>query len=79
MAGIDRGTPYDWLNDPEYKAQFEAAQAKATDMLKNEAIQRAYPGVENQSRWPATGKSSTNTAYPADIPAQGCPTTEITR
>lgn len=46
MAGIDRGTPYDWLNDPEYKAQFEAAQAKATDMLKNEAIQRAYPGVE---------------------------------
>jgi hypothetical protein len=46
MAGIDRGTHYDWLKDPEYKAQFEAAQLQAADMLEDEAIRRAYHGVE---------------------------------
>ena len=45
-AGIDRGTHYDWLKDPEYKAQFEAAQLQAADMLEDEAIRRAYHGVE---------------------------------
>jgi hypothetical protein len=48
MGGIDRGTHYDWLKDLEYKAQFEAAQAEAADMLENEAIRRAYHGVEEQ-------------------------------
>jgi hypothetical protein len=42
MAGIDRGTHYDWLKDPEYKAQFEAVQAQAADMLEKEAIRRVY-------------------------------------
>jgi hypothetical protein len=46
MAGIDRGTHYDWLQDPEYKAQFEAAQLQAADMLEEEAIRRAYHGIE---------------------------------
>jgi hypothetical protein len=47
MAGIDKGTHYDWLRkDPEYKAQFEAAQVQAADMLEDEAIRRAYIGVE---------------------------------
>jgi hypothetical protein len=46
MAGIDRGTHYHWLKDPEYKAQFEAAQVQAADMLEDEAIRRAFHGVE---------------------------------
>ena len=44
MAGIDRGTHYDWLKDPEYKAQFEAAKLQAADMLEDEAIKRATIG-----------------------------------
>jgi len=35
MAGIDRGTHCDWLKDPEYKAQFEAARVQAADMLED--------------------------------------------
>ena len=47
MAGIDRGTHYDWLRkDPEYRAQFEAAQVQAADRLEDEAVRRAYEGVE---------------------------------
>jgi hypothetical protein len=47
MAGIDKGTHYDWLRkDPEYKAQFEAAQVQAADILEDEAVRRAYVGVE---------------------------------
>jgi len=48
-------------------------------MLENEAIRRAYHGVEEPITVAGKRKSSTNTAYPADTPAQGCPTTEITR
>ena len=44
LAGIDRGTHYDWLKDPEYKAQFEAAHLQAADTLQEEAIRRATIG-----------------------------------
>jgi hypothetical protein len=47
MAGIDRGTHYDWLQkDPQYKAQFEAATDQAAQALEDEAVRRAYEGVE---------------------------------
>ena len=47
MAGIDRGTHYDWLQkDPEYRAQFERAQEVAIQALEDEAVRRAYEGVE---------------------------------
>jgi hypothetical protein len=47
MAGIDRGTHYDWLQkDPEYRAQFEAATDQAAQALEDEAVRRAYEGVE---------------------------------
>jgi hypothetical protein len=46
MAGIDRGTHYDWLKDPEYKAQFEAARVQAADMLEEEAVRRAFDGSD---------------------------------
>jgi hypothetical protein len=47
MAGIDRGTHYDWLKaDPGYKAAFEAVQDQAAQSLEDEAVRRAYEGVE---------------------------------
>src|SRR6516165_1056897 len=47
MAGIDRGTHYDWLQkDAEYRAQFEAATDQAAQALEDEAVRRAYEGVE---------------------------------
>ena len=47
MAGIDRGTHYDWLQkDPEYRAKFERAQEVAIQALEDEAVRRAYEGVE---------------------------------
>jgi hypothetical protein len=47
MAGIDRGTHYDWLRkDREYRAQFEAATDQAAQALEDEAVRRAYEGVE---------------------------------
>ena len=47
MAGIDRGTHYDWLRkDPEYRAQFEAATDQAAQTLEDEAVRRAYEGVD---------------------------------
>jgi len=47
MAGIDRGTHYDWLKaDPGYKAAFEAVQDQEAQALEDEAVRRAYEGVE---------------------------------
>jgi hypothetical protein len=48
VAGIDRGTHYDWLKNPEYKAQFEAAQVEAADMLEDEAIRRPIAGLRSR-------------------------------
>jgi hypothetical protein len=46
-ARINRGTHYDWLQaDPEYKAKFERAQEDAVQALEDEAIRRAYHGIE---------------------------------
>ena len=46
-ARINRGTHYDWLQaDPEYKAKFERAQEVAIQALEDEAVRRAYEGVE---------------------------------
>jgi hypothetical protein len=39
MAGIDRGTHYDWLQkDPVYRAKFERAQEVAIQALEDEAV-----------------------------------------
>ena len=44
MAGIDRGTHYDWLKAD--KAAFEAVQDQAAQALEDEAVRRAYEGAE---------------------------------
>ena len=47
MAGIDRGRHYDWLKaDPEYRAEFEKVQDQAVQALEDEAVRRAYHGIE---------------------------------
>lgn len=46
-AGIERTTHYNWLkNDPRYRAQVEVAEEEIGDMLEDEAIRRAYEGVD---------------------------------
>jgi hypothetical protein len=47
LAAIDRGSHYNWLKvDVDYKAQFEAAKEQAIQALEDEAVRRAYLGVE---------------------------------
>lgn len=46
MANICREQHYNWLADPEYKAKFEQAQAKAADSLESELFRRVREGVE---------------------------------
>src|SRR6185436_13760868 len=46
LAGIDRGTHYDWLNnDPDYKKAFEYAKDDAADALEQELRRRAIEGT----------------------------------
>lgn len=46
-AGIDRWTHYEWLKvDPDYKREFERACTIVTDAWEDEAIRRAFHGVE---------------------------------
>lgn len=45
MAGIDRKTHYDWLqDDPEYPARFAKAMEQAGDALEDVAFDRAMGG-----------------------------------
>lgn len=44
-AGVDRSTHYEWLNDPEYAADFEQAAQAAADLLEREAVRRAVQGT----------------------------------
>ncbi len=46
MAGIRRGTHYDWLKDEAYAASFRIAQERAIQSLEDEAVRRAYEGIE---------------------------------
>ena len=46
MANVHRQQHYDWLADPEYKAKFEEAQARAADSLESELFRRVREGVE---------------------------------
>ncbi len=47
VAKIDRGRHYQWLKeDPDYKEAFEEAQEVAIQGLEDEAIRRAYEGVD---------------------------------
>ena len=47
VAGINRQTHYDWLNDhPEYREQFAAAKKESVAVLIQEARRRAVEGVE---------------------------------
>ena len=55
---------YDWLKDPEYKAQFEAIQLQAANMLEDEAIRQAFRGVEKPITVASKREISTNTAIP---------------
>jgi hypothetical protein len=48
-------------------------------MLENEAIRRAYHGVEEPITVAGKREIIHEYSIPADIAAQGCPTTEITR
>ena len=48
-------------------------------MLENEAIRRAYRGVEKPITLAGKREIIHEYSYPADIPAHGCPTTEIPR
>jgi hypothetical protein len=48
QADIDRTMHYDWLADPEYKANFEAAQHVAGDSLETELFKRVYEGVDEE-------------------------------
>ena len=46
MAGIDRKTHYDWLNnDPSYPERFQQAHEAACDRLELEARRRAEQGT----------------------------------
>jgi hypothetical protein len=46
-AGVDPARHYEWLRaDPEYRAAYQAAQDQAAQTLEDEAIRRAYEGVE---------------------------------
>lgn len=47
MAGIDRSNHYDWMReDPEYPKAFETAQQQAAASLEDEAVRRAYHGID---------------------------------
>ena len=47
IADIARATFYGWLKeDPGFKASYEAAREEAVQVLEDEAIRRAYVGVE---------------------------------
>lgn len=46
-AGIDRSTHYDWMRtDQKYRQEMERAEEQIGDMLEDEAIRRAYEGIE---------------------------------
>ena len=46
-AGVHRSRHYDWLKkDPAYVSAFVAAQDEAVQALEDEAVRRAYEGVE---------------------------------
>lgn len=46
-AEIDRSTHYDWLEtDESYLAAFQRAEKQAGDLLEEEAVRRAYEGIE---------------------------------
>jgi hypothetical protein len=47
VAGIERRSHYNWLKaDPEYVKAYEAAQEEAVQLLEDEAVRRAYVGVD---------------------------------
>lgn len=47
IANIARRTHYDWLAaDEKYKADFQEIQEQAAQTLEDEAIRRAYAGIE---------------------------------
>lgn len=46
-AGIDRSLHYDWMqNDPGYPHAFGRVQEQAAQLLEDEAVRRAYEGVQ---------------------------------
>lgn len=51
VAGIDRGTHYKWLLDPDYAQAFKDADGEAADILEAEARRRAVEGVDEPVGW----------------------------
>jgi len=46
-AGVDTARHYEWLRrDPDYRAEYQALQEQAAQILEDEAVRRAYEGVE---------------------------------
>ena len=45
IAGVDRRTHYRKLEDPAYRAAFEATEQRAAQELEDEAVRRAKDGV----------------------------------
>lgn len=46
-AKVDRALPYRWAKeDAEFRAAFELAKEQAAQLLEDEAVRRAYEGVE---------------------------------
>ena len=51
-AGIGRNDHYRWLRDDnEYVAAFEASKEEAIQVLEDEAVRRAYEGVDEPQFW----------------------------
>lgn len=47
VAEVDRGTPHRWAKkSAKFRQQMDDAIARATEVLEQEAIRRAYDGVE---------------------------------
>ena len=46
LAGMDRTNHYLWLEDDNYRAAYAVAKARATQMLEDEMVRRAYEGVK---------------------------------
>jgi len=51
-AGMDRSHHYVWLrDDDEYLVAFEAAKEQATQTLEDEAVRRAFEGIDDPIVW----------------------------
>jgi hypothetical protein len=51
-AEVDPSTPYNWRkNDPAFAEAYERAKVLAAEVLEQEAVRRAFEGVEEPTGW----------------------------